>query len=451
MRGWLSRLRFGSSSRLVMDASGPEIEPRSAAEVGQEVAVPDHSLLAGIRHDPMRLAWTVILTAFLVFCLLLVLVITGSRYVYRHAKVPGELLLQSTIGTVYLYNGGDEPIAVTEPVSDFNENSRLITPGEAKQGVLGLFRSSTSGGMLNSVQLSSDTILDVIKARRPLFRRSGQPHEVHLVLHQGQVRVVTLMPQDLTVNMRIDTPHGQVKLADGIYRIAVDDQQTQVTVLDGMAQGHNGAEDKFTLEEGNWIGFTPESVSIRSHDVAAELVTNGSFQTPLQDSWEQGTVANNVPPPSMAREFQDGRWVVHFWRDQGDNAHNQYELRQQIGRNVALHERLYLRLNLRIDYQSLAGAGVLSSEFPIRVELGYTDIYGQERTWGHGFYYRDPIPGYWIENGEQVPAGTWFAYESPDLFNLLALTRPETLNYVRIHASGHDYDAYVSQISLVAQ
>ena len=73
----------------------------------------------------------------------------------------------------------------------------------------------------------------------------------------------------------------------------------------------------------------------------------------------------------MAREFQDGRWVVHFWRDVGDNAHNQYELRQEIGRNVALNERLFLRLNLRIDHQSLSGAGVLSSEFPVRVEIGY--------------------------------------------------------------------------------
>ncbi len=435
-----------------MDSRSPRETSLPSSETGGQVIDPDHSLLAGLRNDPMRLAWTVILTAFLIFCLLLVLVITGARFVYYHAKVPGEMLLQSTIGTVYLYNGGDtEPIAVTEPVTDIGENSRIITQGEGKQGVLGLFRSHVSGGMLNSVQLSSDTVLDVFKARRPLFLRSHQPHEVHLVLRQGQVRVVTLMPQDLTVNMQIETPHGQVTLADGIYRISVNPQQTQITILDGMAQGYNQAGDEFTLEEGNWIGFTSEAVAIRSQDVAAELVINGSFQTPLPDTWKQRTIANNVPPPSMERKFQDGRWVVHFRRDVGDNAHNQFELRQEIGRNVALNEALFLRLNLRIDHQSLPGAGVLSVEFPIRVEIGYTDIYGQERTWGHGFYYKDKIPGYWIENGEQVPAGTWFAYESPDLFHLLALTRPETINYVRIHASGHDYDSYVSQISLVAQ
>ncbi len=435
-----------------MDASAPEETPTPALKAGGAVGKRDPFRLAGIRNDPMRLAWTIILTGFLTFCLLLVLLITGSQYVYRHAKVPGELLLQSTIGTVYLYNGGDaEPIAVTQPVTDISENSRIITQGEAKQGVLGLFDSSVSGGMLNSVQLSSDTVLDIIRVRRPLFRRNGQPHDVHLILRQGQVRVVTLMPQELTVDMRIETPHGQVDLADGVYRIAVDEQRTEVTALDGMAQGHNQAQDQFTLEEGNWIGFTAQAVSIRSQDVAAEMIVNGDFQSPLQDSWAQRIVANDVPPPMVDRIFQDGRWMVHFWRLENDNAHNQYELRQQIERNVSLNERLFLRLNLRIDYQSLAGAGVLSSEFPIRVEIGYTDIYGQERTWGYGFYYQDPIPGYWIENGEQVPAGTWFAYESPDLFNLLALTRPETIDYVRIHASGHDYVTYVSQISLVAR
>ena len=247
-----------------MDASDPEDWQRPVVEADTGTAVPSASLLAGLRNDPMRLAWTVILASFLVFCLLLLFVILGARYVYQHAKVAGELQLQSTIGTVYLYKGGDsEPIAVTEPLSDLSENSRIDTLGEAKQGVLGLFRSIDSGGMLNSVQLSSDTILDVIRARRPLFRHNGQPHDVHLVLHQGQVRVVTLTPEGLTVDMYIDTPQGQVALADGVYRIAVDEQQTQVTVQDGIARGHNQAGDSFMLEEGNWIGFTTDTISIR--------------------------------------------------------------------------------------------------------------------------------------------------------------------------------------------
>lgn len=410
------------------------------------------SAWTSLRNDPVRLAWTVILAAFIVFCLLLVALIAGTRFAYRHAEVKGSLLLQSTIGTVYLHNGGaEEAIAVTSPMSDLVEQSRLVTQREATQGVLGLFRSKTSGGMLNSLQLSSNTVLDVERVRRPLFPGNGQPHEVRLALHRGQVRAVTLMPEALAVNMVINTPQGQVVLTDGIYRIQVDDVQTDVAVIDGSAQGSNQAGDAFNLAEGHRIGFTANSVSERSSDVATDILVNGAFQLPLDGHWTQRVVANDVPAPTMQREFQDGRWVVHFWRQRNDHAHNQFEIQQRIERNVSLNESLFLLLNLRVDYQSLPGAGVLSSEFPIRVEIGYTDIYGQDRTWGHGFYYLDPIPGYWIENGEPIPQGTWFAYESPDLLSLLALTRPETINYLRIHASGHDYDSYVSSVSLVAQ
>ncbi len=403
-------------------------------------------------REPVRLAWIVTLAAFALFCLICAVAVSSAVFAYRNADVRGELLLQPAFGTIYLNSrGSSDTLAVTESLSGLAEGSVLRTQRESTQGVLGLFAARASGGMLNSVQMSSNTTLEVIRARRPRFPRNGRPHEVHLRLHAGQVRVVTLMPEKLQVEMRIDTPHGRVDLADGVTRIHVDGAQTEVDAIDSAAQVANQAGTARTLAEGQRLAFTREAIAAQPSALAADILVNGSFQAPLAPPWATRIVANDVPPPTMHREFKDGRWVAHFRRQVGDNAHNQFELRQRLDRNVGLNESLILRLNLRIDFQSLPGAGDLSSEFPMRVEIGYTDIYGQERTWGRGFFYLDPLPHYWIENGEQIPEGTWFAYESPNLFSLLTLTRPEIVNYVRIHASGHDYDSYVSRIALITQ
>lgn len=440
-----------SDESVNVDSMEQEPVPALSASLPADIA-PDSGVWSSLRRDPVRLAWTVILLSFLLFCLLCIVVVAGSLYAYRNMTVKGDLLLQPTFGTLYLDNpGNDGTIAVTESVSDIGEGSLLMTPRESTQGVLGIFKSSASGGMLNSIQVSSNTVLEIVRMRRPLFAGSRQPHEVILHLRQGQVRVVTLMPKPLSVRMRIVTPQGHIDLADGIFRIFVDEAQTEVDAIDGDAYVRNQAGDISHLREGHRIGITADAVAVHTQNVATELLVNGSFLSPVAEHWQSRVIANDVPPPSMQREFRDGRWVVHFQRGEGDNAHNQFELWQEVGRNVGLNESLFLLINLRIDYQSLPGAGDLSSEFPVRVEIGYTDRYGQERSWGHGFFYLDPLPRYWIENGEQIPKGTWFAYESPDLLSLLAVTPPETVNYVRIHTSGHDYDCYVSSISLIAQ
>ncbi len=423
--------------------------PEEETESLQSESFP--ALPGRLHGDPLRLAWIVTLASFAAFCVLLAAAIAGSVFAYRNYQVRGKLLLQPALGTVYVNNHGSaDTIAVTQVLRDLEEGSRFVTPREATQGVLGLF-ASPSGGMLNSLQMSSNTHLEVDRVRRPFFRGNGRPHVVHLKLHSGQVRVVTLMPSGLSISMQIATPQGRIFLADGVTRILVDDETTAVDALDGAILVETDAGQSLQLEEGHRLVFSQSDLEVHTDDLATDILTNGAFQEPLGDVWRHTIVANDVPPPLMRREIRDGRWTVHFWRRVGDNAHNQYEVRQQVDRKVGLNESLFLLVNLRIDYQSLPGAGDLSSEFPLRVEIGYTDIYGQERSWGHGFFYLDPLPHYWIENGEQIPAGTWYAYESPNLMSLLSLTRPESIDYVRIHASGHDYDSYVGDISLITR
>ncbi len=62
----------------------------------------------------------------------------------------------------------------------------------------------------------------------------------------------------------------------------------------------------------------------------------------------------------------------------------------------------------------------MASEYPVMVDLFYTDIYGKDLHWYAGFLLawtcrRHPYPE---PDVERVPLGVWYTYESPNLFEL---------------------------------
>ncbi len=149
---------------------------------------------------------------------------------------------------------------------------------------------------------------------------------------------------------------------------------------------------------------------------------------------------------------RDGRRVAYFVRQGEDNVPTEVGNRQLIGKDVNVYEKLMLQLDVKLLFQSLSGAGYLSSEYPLRLEISYTDIYGKQLTWGHGFYARDPENENWkIVNGEKVPPFTWYTYRSPNLMEVLQETRPARIDSIRIYASGWNYQSMVSEAFLVAE
>ena len=110
------------------------------------------------------------------------------------------------------------------------------------------------------------------------------------------------------------------------------------------------------------------------------------------------------------------------------------------------YDDLNLRLDLKVLSQSVPGGGYLASEYPVMVDIAYTDVYGKDLHWYQGFYTMDlPKESAWAPPaGEKIPQDAWYSYESPNLFELLRETRPARINSVTVYASGHDYDSMVS-------
>lgn len=404
-----------------------------------------------MRTNSERLAWLILLASFAVFVILVISVPLGIRYTLRFATVSQPARLEPTLGTLQFYPPkADEPIAVTAPREDIIEGSRIVAAADTTQGVVGLLASPESRTQLGSVQLYPDTSLVIDRIRRPRFASSPEPYRVEISLERGRARIFTVSSEDRGVFAQVNTPQGKVILMGGNYRFAVTENRTEVTVRSGTAMVSNQLGE-VTLEADQRTVLTGETAPEPAMSTERSLIENGDFSEPLLDTWQIYTVAENVVQGDVQRISQDGRWVARFRRDGEDNVHTEVGIRQEISQDMNVYDSLRVQMDVRLRWQSLEGAGHQSSEFPIRVEIGYRDIYGKDLTWGQGFYYRDPRAGWWIQDGEKIRPFVWYSYESPNLMDVLADTRPARINYIRVYASGWNYDVYVSDISLVAQ
>ena len=198
--------------------------------------------------------------------------------------------------------------------------------------------------------------------------------------------------------------------------------------------------------------MTADEITHDPESVERNLLRNGDFSEPELDAWQAKPVAEGVKPGTVQVYEREGRWVAHFQRDGEDNVNTEVGIIQVVEKDVNVYDDLSIQLDVKLLHQSLSGAGYLSSEYPLRVEITYTDIYGKLLTWGHGFYYRDPEnPNWQIINGEKIPPYIWYTYQSPNLMELLEETRPARINSVRIYASGWNYQSMVSEVYLVAK
>lgn len=405
------------------------------------------------RTNPERLAWFVILASFAVFVVLAVSVPLGVRYAIRYATVAQEARLEPTLGTLLVYPSSNaEAVAVTSAKEGIAEGYRIVAGEESTQGALAFMGNEDKETVLGSVQFYAGTSLEVLHIRRPLFARSPEPYRVQLRLNQGQARIFSNSGEGRPLHVEVETPHGMIEFAAGSYQVSVNAEQTDVTVRGGEAILHHAEDEPVRIDSGLRAWMTEVSVSHEPVMAEQNLLRNGDFSEPMLDTWQSYLQAENVIPGSVRIVEREGRWVAHFSRQGEENVWNEVGITQQVEKDVNVYDSLSLRLDVKLLHQSLSGAGYLSTEYPLRVEITYTDIYGKVLTWGHGFYYRDPENENWqIVNGEKIPPFIWYTYESPNLMDELRDTRPARINSIRIYASGWNYQSMVSEVYLVAQ
>lgn len=404
------------------------------------------------RQNPARVAWLVLLVSFTACVFLAVALPVAARATLLHSTRAKFAFVESLRGTVQLWSSsGADATAVTDrrPVT---ERSRIVTDSSSR-GVLTLSVDEAGQLPLATVQLSPSTTVTLQEARSPRFGVSRDPHRAMLDFPTGRLFVTIQQADERDAQMSITTPNGNIELSSGSYDITANDQEMRVRVRSGLATAH-GSGRAVDVNPGERVTVTAGRPPEFPVSDTVNLIVNGSFEQQLAPLWQENAeVKPGYTPGSVEIVQDDRRSALRFTRRTEEQVPNRVWVSQVVDRDVDGYDMLALRLDVKVLYQSVPGGGEQDSEYPLMVDLAYTDIYGKELHHYVGFYAYDLPPGspYPKPSGERVPLGQWYTYESPNLFELLQETRPARINSLTLYANGHDYESLVTDVALTVQ
>ena len=406
-----------------------------------------------MRDNPERLAWIVLLASFFACVGLIVAVPLGIRHYILHASVRQDVTLEVQRGPLRVtLSGRGEPVAIDEERDEIPENTAVAT--DATAGRLVMYAPQANGPVVAGIQIYDNTETIISSARSPRFPASRLPHRITMEMKGGRVRISVSDDDERATVVEVKTPHGACTLLQGSYEVKVNGTRMEVTVRNGQALLTNNSEDTVYLGPAERATIDGERV-VGPLPAARDLIQNSDFQAALENGWTSYSQQTDPqqPPGSVSIVSDEGREVAAFSRN-GSN-HAEVGIRQEINYDVRDFTWLELHLAVRIIDQNIAGfggCGYLGSECPIIVRLDYKDIYGTDREWLHGFYTGAPAED-WLINwwAEQVPPGNWQTYDSGNLMEELVDTPPSRIKSLTIYASGHSFDAMVTEVDLLTQ
>lgn len=400
-----------------------------------------------MRNNPERVAWGVLLVAFVLFCAIIVFVPLSIRAYILSAVREEEALVESLVGTVVVDPPvGSGPIPLSKGQRMTITKGTVIRVDETSEAVIRLFEHSF-------MRLFSGSTVHLDLAHSPRYSASPLPNAVHLSLLGGRMQVGTALSLDSPLDFRVTTLHAVSWLeADGSYTVEVSNDRSEIVSYRGHASVQSGGQ---TVElDGRArtevaFGQPPQEPA----DIARDLIVNSDFKEPLSSGWrmfnEQGADGGEVDG-TIEMVVDQGLRAARFHRTGAQGNHCETILEQTIDQPVPDPlTSLQVRATVKVRHQGLSGGGYLSSEYPLMIRVTYRDVYDSEAEWIQGFYYQN-ARGDPTTYGLQIPHDSWYLFESDNLLENLPI-RPYRIMRVRVYASGWDYDSLISDLNLIVE
>ena len=400
-------------------------------------------------RNPEGLAWSILVAAFAIFCLLLGAIPLGGRYYLRNATGNKEAELETLKGTVIVEDrrgGAEKPVRKAEGITI--PQGASIHVDETARANLSFFDESF-------VVLYPSTRISVEEMYGPRYSMGVKPRTIVLNHRGGGIRIDTALSLDPPLHFEVRALHlGCTVLLqdDGSYTIQVSNDAAEVIVHRGTA---------FVSAQGSTVALKPRErtkvlVGERPQDpvpAARDIVVNGDFRFPLEVGWrvfnDQGADGGTVDGKAILTQ-SGGRRAVHFTRTGGQFNHCQTILEQDLNYEMAEPPSLiHVRAVIKVQYQSLSGGGYQSSEYPLMIRLTYQDEYGSQNDWVQGFYYQN-VDNNPVMFGQEVPMDKWYLFESENLLPAFPIV-PARLVRLRVYASGWNYDSMVSEVNVIVE
>ncbi|MDX1994847.1 MAG: hypothetical protein SF029_20860 [bacterium] len=424
--------------------------------------------------QPERLAWGILLIAFAIFCFGCAGSVMSLHWFFFQSSLPLNVLAQSGRGTLGVSDafGSDQSVRARREMSP-GMAVRTDTTDLWSQGTLTI---SDNGRLIALVTLKSDTSATLWQASQPRFEWMSSPYQIDLTNVVGDVDVYIAPDLQRDIEMTVRTHSGiWARLGQsGSYGIRVTDKQVRLMNYSGEALLVAGDGQTARSIAVGQQGFVEHGTTdIQTEPLLVNLIRNSTLAATrpdqvtagIPDWWACGNGPNNVPRGQ--HEFaitDDGRPALHLVRGEGATTNGMTFCEQNIGSDqtgidVAAYNFLEMRVSLNIRSHSLSACGTAASECPLMMRITYQGEDGGARDWYQGIYaYRIPNDGYpnACDSCRQfhlrIWDNVWYTYESGNLFDLFrtAEERPVRIVKVIIYASGHQYDVYVGNVSLVA-
>jgi hypothetical protein len=437
-----------------------------------------------IGTNNQRRAWVILLSFFGFFCLACAVSGYGVNWFLFQSTVPLQAVLGVGRGTVgYIESDPFERVVREERrVMSFNEN--VNTDGQSQATIL--FRDTQrEQALIAAVTMMGNTSLNLGVARRPRFEWSQAAYRIELSNVAGDVDVYVPPGLDREFWLSIQTRQGSfVYMMDsGQYTINASENQVQVDNYTGRAllispdlQPHDVPLEQratiITSDEGEQEVMLARGALNLLQPIEmqrlppADLMQSNIPTADLMHPWQCGDIQSS-PPGNYEIGFPDNRPSLRFIRANNASSHGETFCSLtpgpgQTGRDVSEFGFLRLRTTFRIEGHSLSACGVEGSECPVMLQLDYVyrDELGNEQPgqWFHGFYTAfNPLLDYpprcasCTLDHDQIYPNKWYTYDSGNLFALLPPNRqPVSILRVKLYASGHEYDVYVSDMELLA-
>lgn len=400
-----------------------------------------------MRRNPERIAWIFLIASAVIFCLIVVGIPLGIRYMVHFTRQEQKALVESISGTVVVEPPlGRGAIPLSKGQSMSVPVGTLVRADEASEAVVTFYDHS-----FMRVFPGSTVRLTQMSAKR--YKKGRVPNIINLTLVNGHLQIGTALATESELQCTVDTFQGSATLApDGSYSLETNNDQTEIATHRGTAivkaQGQTvilEARQRTSIE----INQPPHIATSMARDV----LINGDFNADLSQGWrifnDQGN-DGGVVDGSVTVVVDEGRRAVQMIRIGGNGNHCETGLEQVLNRTLSdPTTALSVRATLKVANQSLSGGGYLSSEYPLIIRLTYRDMYDNEAEWVQGFYYQN-IANNPTMYGLQIPQNRWYYYDSGNLLDMLPV-KPYKLIRLRVYASGWDYQSLLSDIALVVE
>lgn len=415
--------------------------------------------------NPHRLAWVTMISGLAIFCLFCVGSVVFARWLLFESPTQLSVLLHVSRNTISLARPDTSDESAVKDIAQVGRQHRLSTDS-LSQGYLS-FADPYSGDELATVTILDTSVVTMENATRPRFSISENPYAIQLSGANGRFEIWLREGIEREVRLDVAGPLGVIRISDGgTYLLESTPAHLRITSRQGGATLIANDHRTQHVAGGTEALLSAGDPAIKVGPAPIDLLADSQFDQASAIDWPVGwsctwrpsADAPNAPAGESRFTREDGRSVLQLSRlapslDPGDVACMQPLGDPRTGLEVAPYTGLKLRVKMMVDYQYLSGCGQAGTECPVMLHMEYRDRNGIKRDWYHGFYveFTPNVGGLTIcdscyEYHERITKGAWYTYEA----DLIEKLRPGSIISVEFYASGHRFEVFVDEVSLLA-